>query len=194
MNNPQWVDRIYSRFIGRDISYIAGGGFIILMYQWIWQRTTTMLNGNLQTSIAYLIAAYLLGLIASEIVSSLGIAPKGEPPSKKKSDNKQHLSGVELAYRLGEGNRDLALITHERTVVLMHLGSAVCGATVIAAILLIVGLFSFSIDRQKIVVLVLCLVFFVLSSRYTRWKNRQFWEERETLERLLSVQGGRQPN
>jgi hypothetical protein len=194
MNNPQWVDRIYSRFIGRDISYLAAGGFIILVYQWIWQRMATMLNGNLQTSIAYLIAAYLVGFMASEIVSSLGIAPKGEPPFKKKSDNKQHLSRVELAYRLGESNRDLALIIHERTVALMHLGSAVCGATGISALLLIVGLFYFSMDPQTIVGLVLCLVFFVLSSSYTRWKNRQFWEERETLERLVSNQGNRQPN
>ena len=167
MSDIHWADRIYNRLIGRDISYIATGGFIILTYQWAWLNEITILKGNLQTSIAYLFAAYLLGLSVSEFFSIIKVAPKDTG-----------ITDIQLGSLFENFNHELPYVLFERTVALMHVGAAICGSSAVSSLILILRLIKYHyLCTQQVLVLVICLVTFGLSILYTRRKHTKVLED-----------------
>jgi hypothetical protein len=184
--NPVWIDRLYTHFLGRDLSYLVSGGFVIVVYQWSWIGEVSFFSDYSPRLWALLVASYMLGLILSEVVSFTGVAPKdiADP------DNAKRLT----VYAKLPETAGTAMLAHQRTIALMHLGAGVAGGT-LASLLVIVAvpfrcLVELNIYRslaELVTVGALLAATGIGACAYTRQKNGRATNELAELAQLTNV-------
>jgi hypothetical protein len=134
MSDQESVGRTLYDLIGgffrRDLSYILGGGLFVLaldLFAWpplpevslldyyplLWSRDLAWMG-----TLAWVLAAYVLGLMLSELGDGAGLI------NKQKTLPEKYLGQQIRFYQANEAKRE-AMKIHERTVGFMHLCSSV---------------------------------------------------------------------
>lgn len=185
MAEPTWIDRIYTHFVGRDLTYLAAGTLMIAVEQWAWLGDITFLDTFTPQLLAYLVLAYFLGLGASELLSVLWVAPK-------QIDKKAGPSRFSVVYKLTQRNALGLLQEHERTLTLLHAGSAVAAGSfgslaILGTRALCGGDFPSSPNAARLALGLAAS--FAAGVAYTWWEFHKVLKQREELLKVTDESG-----
>ncbi len=122
-----WVEQLYTHFLGRDLSYLFGGGLFIFVAEYSLFNIS-YIPEKVFEFIAFLLGSYFLGLGISE-VSRVVI-------KKRIRTREEEL----VIYEKIVGNYNSRTIDrHERTVFLMHVGASLGASASLSAIMMFIG-------------------------------------------------------
>jgi len=184
-----WIERFYTHFLGRDLAYVAGGGLLIIIFQYtFWYEIKFPQNVFIQIA-AFIIASYCIGLAVSEFSDLIGLIRK-----KPKSP-----FGNSLIFyqKLSEHYNEYVIIRYERTMNLLHLGASFGVSALWSSLLLLITalircIFSSEpLDLPPFYFVISVLLFLYglyMGPKYTRWKTSQIERYRcEMIESINSI-------
>jgi hypothetical protein len=197
-NKSSWVERFYTHFLGRDLSYAFAGGLFICIVQYAFRIemsfSTYTLSKFYLDSIGFLLCSYFLGLILSEFSNSIKLVKKN--PDLPKSYSNELLLHQDLLK-----NFDTPVLNrNERTIFLMHVGASVGVSAFWGAIILIIyhGIlfYFYRLDFNKyfdlqidLILAIGLLLFGIYSIMYSRCKATEVTEQWRSLVKKIPKKG-----
>lgn len=138
MVESSWIERFYTHFLGRDITYLFAGGLFITIARYTFRGSFYFPEkvGSFEFS-GYLLGAYFLGIGISEIGTLCGV--EKEPSKLKRNCHPLpvgYLDVIALRHDLYKYCDDRVINYHERTIFLMHVAAVVGLSALFGSILM----------------------------------------------------------
>ena len=132
-NESSWVERFYSHFLGRDVSYLFAGGLFICVVQYALNNQLNLPDKISLELFGFIVGSYFLGLALSEASwKPLGIVDKDPYPILKDSKD-----AILLYEKLVKNCHPYTINRLERTNFFMHVGASVGVAAYFGAIFML---------------------------------------------------------
>ncbi len=117
--NSSWVERFYTHFLGRDLTYLFAGGLFIRVVKYaLWAKSDLPQKLDLEL-VGFLFLSYFIGLTLSEFGGIIGIVKKRFDPPNPYKHTLLFKQDVVEHYNV------FILNQLERTIFLMHVGASV---------------------------------------------------------------------
>lgn len=167
-----WIERLYTRFLARDLCILFSGGLFICILEYAFWREIFLPKGFSLEVIGFFMVSYFIGLFFSGLSRRLKIFDVSSPPTG-------YLDNLFFYQDMVKNYDDFVVNHYERFVFFLNAGSIVGLSSFLGGILMIMMAFSREILKIEnitvnYILLVISLLFYGIFMMY----NSLYWVQR----------------